>query len=66
VNITNRVVAGTYTTPALAPQATHQIKVTVTVRNTAPRGATLTRTITATSSTHPSRTDTVRTITRRS
>jgi hypothetical protein len=64
-NITNQVTAGTYTTPNLAPGGTHQIKITVTVRNTAPNSASAARTLTATSTTHPTIKDTVRFITGR-
>ena len=35
-NITNQVTAGTYTSPNLASGGTHRIKITVTVRDTAP------------------------------
>jgi hypothetical protein len=64
-NITNQVTAGTYTTPNLAPGGSHQIKITVTVRNIAPFNASLARTLTATSTTHPATKDTVRFITSR-
>jgi uncharacterized UPF0146 family protein len=58
-NITSRVAAGTFTTPRLAPGDTYRIRIEVTIAPTAPTGASLTRAITATSATHPSRTDTV-------
>ena len=64
-NITNQVTAGTYTTPNLAPGGTHRITITVTVRNTAPDNASVARTLTATSTTHPTIKDTVRFITGR-
>ena len=65
-NITNQVNAGTYTTPNLVPGGTHRITITVTVGHTAPPGASLARTLTATSTTHPTIKDTVRFITSRS
>ena len=65
INITNQVTAGTYTTPNLAPGGTHQIKITVTVRNTPPFTGSLIRTLTATSTTAPTIADTVRFITSR-
>jgi hypothetical protein len=65
VDITGRVVAGTYLTPSLAPGAIHRIQAVVTVRFTAPRNAVLTRTVTARSEVHPTIRDTVRFVTRR-
>ncbi len=65
VNITNQVTAGTYTTPNLAPGGTHRVTITVTVRNTPPFTGSLVRTLTATSTTDPTISDTVRFITRR-
>ena len=64
-DITNQVTAGTYTTPNLAPGGTHQIKIIVTVRNTPPFSGSLVRTLTATSTTDPTISDTVRFITSR-
>jgi hypothetical protein len=64
-DITNQVNAGTYTTPNLAPGGAHRITITVTVRNAAPRSASVARTLTATSTTQPTIRDTVRFITRR-
>ena len=56
--------SGSYLTPPLAPQATHVIRIVVTIRMTAPRNASLARTLTASS--NPTIDDTVRFITRRS
>ncbi len=64
-NITSRVRTGIYTTPRLAPGATHNIRAIVTVRRTAPRGSSLARTVRATSTTDGRRSDAVRFITRR-
>lgn len=64
-NITNRITAGTYHTPRLAPGGTHLVLVTVTPRAAAPSGTALTRTLTSTSTTDPMRRDTVRFITNR-
>lgn len=64
-NITAAVVAGTYTTPALAPGATAKVTITVTVLHTAPAGATLDRTLKVTSVAQPSVRDKVRATTRR-
>ena len=64
-DITAAVVAGTYTTPTLAPGATHKVKITVTVLRTAPVGASLDRTLKTTSVTQPSVWDKVRASTRR-
>ncbi|MBL8776710.1 MAG: SMP-30/gluconolactonase/LRE family protein [Acidimicrobiales bacterium] len=44
-NITSAVTSGTYRTPSLEPGATQKIKVTVTVRTTAPTGSTFTGTL---------------------
>ena len=65
-NITNQVTAGTYTSPNLATGGTHRIKITVTVRDTAPNHASVARTLTAISTSHPTIKDTVRFITSRS
>ncbi len=65
VNITNQVTAGTYTTPNLAPGGAHRITIVVTVRNTPPFTGSLIRILTATSTTDPTISDTVRFITRR-
>jgi hypothetical protein len=48
-DITAAMVAGTYATASLAPGATQVLKVVVTVRATAPRGARLTGQLTASS-----------------
>ena len=64
-DITRRMVAGTYSTPRLAPRAAHTIRATVTIRDTAAPGASLTGNLTATSTTHPTRRDTVRFVTSR-
>ena len=65
-NITNQVTAGTYTSPNLVTGGTHRIKITVTVRDTAPNHASVARTLTAISTSHPTIEDTVRFITSRS
>ena len=64
-NITTAVTNGTYTTPILATNGTHQIKIVVTVGNAAPSGASTTRTLTAISTTQPTIKDTVRFVTTR-
>ena len=64
-DITGQVTSGTYTTPTLAPRATHKVKVVVTVRSTAPAGATLTGTLRASSTTQPTVNDTVKFVTSR-
>jgi hypothetical protein len=63
--ITNQVTAGTYTTPNLPTGGAHRITITVAVRNTAPVHASVTRTLTATSTAHPTVKDTVRFVTSR-
>ena len=65
VNITNQVTAGTYTTPNLAPGGAHRITIVVTVRNTPPFTGSLVRILTATSTTDPTISDTVKFITSR-
>ncbi len=65
VNITSQAVAGSYRTPVLAPGAIHLIRAIVTVHPSAPANASLTRTATVTSDTHPAFTDTVKFITTR-
>jgi hypothetical protein len=65
VNITSQVIAGSYRTPVLAPGATHFIRAIVTIHPSAPANATLTRTATVTSDTHPAIKDTVKFITTR-
>ena len=65
VNITSQVVAGTYRTPVLAPGAIHLIRAVVTIHPSAPANASLTRTVTVTSDTHPTIKDTVKFITTR-
>ena len=64
-NITTAVTNGTYTTPILATNGTHQVKIVVTVGNAAPSGASTTRTLTAISTTQPTIKDTVRFVTTR-
>ena len=64
-NITTAVTNGTYRTPSLATNGTHQIKIVVTVGNAAPNGASMTRTLTAISTTQPTIKDTVRFVTTR-
>jgi len=64
-NITTAVTDGTYRTPSLATNGTQQIKIVVTVRNTAPGGASVARTLTAISTTQPTIEDTVRFVTSR-
>jgi len=59
------VTNGTYRTPNLATNGTHRIKIVVTVANAAPRGASMTRTLTAKSTTQPTIKDTVRFVTSR-
>ena len=65
VIITPQVVAGSYRTPVLAPGATHLIRAIVTIHPSAPANATLTRTATVTSDTHPAVKDTVKFVTTR-
>ena len=64
-DITDQVTAGTYTTPALAPGATHTIRATVKVKATAPAGTSLTGSLTATSTTDTTAKDRVGFTTRR-
>lgn len=64
-DVTNQVTAGTYRTPDLAPDRARTLRVAVTVRGGAGPGASLAGTVTVRSVTDPSRTDTVRFITRR-
>ncbi|MET0159212.1 MAG: hypothetical protein ABW279_06990, partial [Acidimicrobiales bacterium] len=64
-NITTAVTNGTYRTPRLATNGTHQIKIVVTVNNTAPSGASVARTLTAISSAQPTIKDTVKFVTTR-
>ncbi len=65
VNITRRVVTGAFRTPVLSPQSSYRIKVVVTVRRSAPRGASLTRMLSVRSDTNPTIRDNARFITRR-
>ena len=65
-DITGMVTNGTYTTGDLAAGAIHQIRAVVTVRSTAPAGASVARTLTAISTTRPTIRDTVRFVTSRS
>lgn len=60
IDITSRVVAGTYLTPSLAPGAAQNIKVVATLTNAAPINATLTRRFTATSTADTTRKDTAK------
>ena len=64
-DITAQVTAGTYTTPVLAPGATHLVKVVVTVTDTAPAGSSLNASILVTSNTAAATKDKVRFVTRR-
>jgi hypothetical protein len=66
VNITNQVVAGTWKTPVLAPGQVRTIRIQVTVRSSAPRGARLVRTFTTASTANPSVKDVVTFTTSRS
>ena len=65
VNITSQVIAGSYRTPVLAPGGIHLIRAIVTILPSAPANATLARTVTVTSDTHPTIKDTVRFVTSR-
>ncbi len=62
-NISHLVRRGTFRTPVLAPEGRFRITIVVTVLRTAPRGNSVTRTLTATSVTYPTVEDTVRFIT---
>lgn len=64
--ITNGITSGTYLTPTLAPGDTFTVKVTVTVRTTAPAGSSLTGALTATSNADRTTKDNVKFVTRRS
>ena len=64
-NITSQVVAGTFTTPSLAPQAAYSIRAVVTVHNSAPFHGSQTRKVKARSVSDTTRTDMVRFITSR-
>jgi hypothetical protein len=59
------VVAGTYTTPSIAPQAAYSIRAVVTVHNSAPLHGSQTRKVRARSVSDTTRTDMVRFITSR-
>jgi hypothetical protein len=63
VNITSQVVAGTYRTPVLATGRTHTIRAVVKIHRSVPRRASLARTVSAISDTHPSIKDTVKFVT---
>lgn len=63
-DITRGIKAGTYETPVLAPGAKFKVKVVVTVRATAPIGSSLTGSLAATSTTHPTIKDKVKFVTR--
>ena len=65
VDITPQVVAGTYTTPVLAPGDAVLIKVVVKVKGTAPAGSVLTGSMIVKSDSDPARRDTVKFVTRR-
>ena len=47
VEVTNRIVNGTYGTPTLDPGEDHRLRAVVTVRQSAPVGASLTRSLRA-------------------
>jgi hypothetical protein len=64
-NITNHVTAGTYTTPDLVTGGTYVVRITVTVRNTAPPNAVVARTLTSISTSDTTRRDTVKFVTSR-
>jgi len=64
-DLTRPITRGTFRIPVLAPQASVRLTVVVTVRQAAARGASVARTLTAISTTHPTVTDTVRFITSR-
>jgi hypothetical protein len=64
-NITDQVTAGTYTTPNLVTGGTFQVRITVTVRNTAPPHAVVVRTLTSISTSDATRRDTVEFVTSR-
>ncbi len=64
-NITDQVTAGTYTTPNLVTGGTFQVRITVTVRNTAPPHAVVVRTLTSISTSDTTRRDTVEFVTSR-
>lgn len=65
LDITPQVTAGTYTTPTLAPGATHLVKVVVTVTDAASAGSSLNATMIVTSNTAPATKDKVRFVTSR-
>ena len=65
VDITPQVVAGTYTTPVLAPGDAVLIKVVVKVKVTAPAGSVLTGSMVVKSDADPARRDTVKFVTSR-
>jgi hypothetical protein len=64
-NITNAVTSGSYRTPNLKSGASRRIKIVVTVRAGAPRGARAVRTLTVLSTIDPAIADTVRFVARR-
>ena len=59
-DVTGRVVAGTYTTPALTTGQAHRLRVTVKVLPGATPGSSVTRLVTVTSVTNPDTHDAVR------
>ncbi len=65
VNITAQVLAGSYRTPVLAAGAIYTIRAVVTPKAAAPANASVARTVTATSNTHPAVKDTVKFVTTR-
>jgi hypothetical protein len=65
LNITAQVLAGSYRTLVLAAGAIYTIRAVVTPKAAAPADASLARTVTATSDTHPAVTDTVKFVTTR-
>ena len=65
VDVTAEMIAGTYTTPTLAPGATHTVSARVTVTTAAPAGSSLTANVTIKSSADPTSKDKVKFVTRR-
>ena len=65
VNITAQVLDGSYRTPVLAAGAIYTIRAVVTPKAAAPANASVARTVTATSNTHPAVKDTVKFVTTR-
>ena len=65
VNITAQVLDGSFRTPALATGAIYTIRAVVTPKAATPANASVARTVTATSDTHPTVKDTVKYVTTR-